>query len=313
MKARASIFRYELADRVDELAMDPRPGRVEAVFEHFERRRREVAAPEWEAFAREVIHSDPFARRLRECPYWHRAWTKPRGYAGDAEHLDHLYFGAQPGYLHDRCVSPVGRAVFDYTVRCGEGPAARERRRRIAEAVDAAAAERSGARILAVASGHLREASLCKSLPEGRIRRWACLDQDPAGLRGILPLAEHFPVVSPVCTSVRQLLLGQLYDGHPYDLCYSATLLDSLDDRVAELFVARLFRMLAPGGRLLLANHAEGAPERGFAEGVGDWWMHHRSEERMRALTTHLPGAEAAVETYRGDGDRIVYLDVRRA
>jgi len=312
MKVKASIFRYELADRVDELVMDPSPARVEAVFEHFERRRREVPTPDWEAFVRDVIHSDPFATRLRECPYTHRVWTKPRGYAGDAELLDYLYFGEGPDYIHDSDVSPVGRAVFDYCVRGGAGEAVRERRRRIAEAVDAAAAERPGARVLAVASGYLREASWCKSLPDGRIRRWVCLDQDPASIRGMLPLAERFRTVSPACVPVRRLLLGKLDDRSRYDVCYVPDLLESLDERTAELLVIRLFRMLAPGGRLLLANNAPGIPERGYTEAVGDWWRIYRTEEQLRALTTHLPEAETSIAVYRDDADRILYLDLRR-
>jgi SAM-dependent methyltransferase len=309
-----SAVRAQLDTYRDRLLAAPSRESVAEVFRHLELQRLQMDDAAWRCLQRQVIQPHPLLPLLRECPYTRRAWAKPRGYAGDASLLDYLYFGTRRDYAHDRAVSALGKIVFSETVGCGAGEAVRERRRRIADAVDASAEARPGARVLSIASGFIREAALCKSLAAGQLRRWTCIDQDAESIRGILPLAERFPEVEPIRGSINRLLSGQLDPRGPYDLCYAAGLLDYLDVDVARLLVACLFELLAPGGRLLLANFAEGVPERAFMECVADWWLVYRNHAEMESLADGVsPRSIASMETYRDDADRMFYLDLRRA
>jgi extracellular factor (EF) 3-hydroxypalmitic acid methyl ester biosynthesis protein len=53
---------------------------------------------------------------LQQDPYTHRAYTKPRGYAGDAVMMDYVY-QSMPGYS----MSPMGAGVFKATTRVSMG------------------------------------------------------------------------------------------------------------------------------------------------------------------------------------------------
>lgn len=306
-----------LADRLDgwrqALLEGPTREAVSDIFSGLERMRRRLSDTHWRALVHRLVHPHPIVPLLHECPYSRRAYLKPRGYAGDATLLDYLYFGTHPAYVHDRAVTPLGRTIFSETVGCGAGEAVRERRRRIADAIDAVSAEAAPARVLSIASGFAREAALCKSLLQGRLRLWTCLDQDAESVRGLLALAESRPEIRPLRASIRALLSDELDAGGPYDLCYAAGLLDYLDESVARLLLGRMFELLSPGGRLLVANFASETAERAFMEAIGDWWLHYRTQDQMWSLASVLPDRSVrSVEIYHDDTGRMIYLDVRR-
>ena len=57
------------------------------------------------------VREHPVFGILREDPYTDRAYSKPRGYPGDAEMLDLVYFGLEDAFAHDRATSDRGRAI----------------------------------------------------------------------------------------------------------------------------------------------------------------------------------------------------------
>ena len=56
--------------------------------------------------------------------------------------------------------------------------------------------------------------------------------------------------------------------------------------------VKRLQVAIAPGGELVIGNFSRANPSRSYMELVGEWNLHHRSEDQLRELALQA-GADA--------------------
>lgn len=262
---------------------------------------REAVVPRARAHpVRELVHEDPLTRRVYE---------KPRGYPGDAVMLDYIY-----GRPHPEIEVPQGRGreILRFNLETPAARAVRDRRRRLAAAIDRAAAERLGARVLAVASGHLREVELSEALARRDVSELVAFDQDEQSLSLVASEYSQLPVTVRA-GSVRDLLSGRACY-RDYDLVYAAGLLDYLSQPTARRLVAVLFRSLRPGGRVLVANFAEGIPGAGYMEAFMDWFLVYRSECEMFDLLDEIPPSERAEVLLSSDAaQNILYLEVARA
>jgi hypothetical protein len=243
----------------------------------------------WETFVRDECLPHPAADRLREDPFIQRTYAKPRGYAGDAVMLDLIYGETR--------VPPettaLGRALYAVNVEADACRSVRERRAILTAAIDAAAARApGGARILSLACGHLREAQSSTAVRDGAIAAFHAVDQDPLSIA--LLHREHAPLgVTPEVGSVRDVLRGTVrHEG--LTLAYAAGLYDYLPAPVAARLTRRLFEMLAPGGRLLVANFCPELVDVGVMEGVMDWRLIYRDEREVEAFAAELPEGEVA-------------------
>src|SRR5690606_9197406 len=97
---------------------------------------------------KELLHEDPFTRR---------AFTKPRGYAGDAPLLDFIY-GREEHWPVPEGTTPRGRMIFEYTTMAPASAGSRARRGFVADKIDELAVQVDQPHLLSIACGHLREA-----------------------------------------------------------------------------------------------------------------------------------------------------------
>ena len=165
--------------------------------------------------------------------------------------------------------------------------------------------------ILSVACGHLREAALCRGVKGGLAGRFVALDQDELSLDVVdRDLGDHGVVTN--CSSIKALFRGELA-GERFDLIYSTGLYDYLDDKIATRLTARLFEMLRPGGRLVLANFLPDLYCAGFMETFMGWELIYRTPEQVAALVDTVAVDQVAHRrTYVERNANIVFLDVAR-
>lgn len=208
--------------------------------------------------------------------------------------------------------SDMGKAVFGYTAGSGRSPqAVRHRRSAIASIVDEISARRGNARILAIASGHLREVELSEAFIAGAVQEWVAVDQDEASL---LECNRSYggAVVRPIKGSVRQILTKKLSLGK-FDLIYAAGLLDYLTDSVAEALLSRMFEMLKPNGKIMIANFASGFIDAGYMEAFMDWRLIYRSQQEVRTIVESLGDRGAAdIQVFNDPWNAIVYATVNK-
>lgn len=254
-----------------------------------------VAPEAWRAFCRAHVHGHPAHALLLRDPYTRRAYTKPRGYAGDAVMLDYVYGCGAPPDLGD----PVAAGVFAFTTGTTPAQAVRHRRSRLADTVDALADERGRpVHVLSVAAGHLREVESSAAAAAGQVGRYVALDQDAESLAEVAARYGRLGVEVAHGT-VRSLIRGDLqFSG--FDLVYAAGLLDYLDGPTAVALLRALRSSLGDGGRVLVANFAEGLALSTYMEAFMDWHLVYRSENDLYALAEAggLVAPEVSVDPY---------------
>jgi len=271
--------------------------------------RRESDPENWPAHVRYCL-SHPVCQLLYQDPFTNRAFTKPRGYAGDAVMMDYIYgLGEAVPAAHE--ATPLGRAVFQYLGDRPSPKAVRFRRRLIAELIDGVA-DRGGSSVLAIAAGHLREVELSAAVHSGKLREFVAFDQDEASMA--LVEREYTRLgIRTMPGSVRQILAGNVSLGQ-YDFVYAAGLFDYLNESAAAALTRRMFDMTRPGGLMLIPNFLSGIEDSGYMEAVMDWKLIYRDHADMQALADVLPrNAVADCRIFNDDDDAIVFLLVRKA
>jgi SAM-dependent methyltransferase len=266
---------------------------------------------EWRDLSAETILKHKIADALFQCPLTRRSNQKPRGYAGDAELLDHIYgLGAAVSAPHP--ASLAGQIYF-YTVNSPACRAVRRRREILAEEIDAIAQRTAPrkAEILSIACGHLREIELTAAAAAGSIGRFVALDQDDESLSVIDNAYAAFGVEATKGT-VRNIISKKIAFEN-FDFVYAAGLFDYLADPIAMRLIERMFGFLRPGGRMLIANFTPAGPDVGYMETFMDWWLILRTADDMRRLIGTIPKDEvSSVEVFEDEAGTIVYATVEK-
>lgn len=238
-----------------------------------------------------------FVPQFFGCPAMRRIIEKPEGYAGDYQQIRYINMEENVGdTIYDRFVHHLLR-------RTPLRPTILSRQRTLTGAVLDAVATGKPAKIVAIASGPVIE--LCDFLREtphfSQPVELVLLDQDPGSLafaqdaidRTLASRSDVLPVrVTCVHSSVRQILKPDdeaqaaflqrvLGDA---TLLYSAGLFDYLPDKVAIFFVLALFRLLAPGGELIIGNLRESPASTWMLEFALAWFLIYREHEDMNGL-----------------------------
>jgi extracellular factor (EF) 3-hydroxypalmitic acid methyl ester biosynthesis protein len=250
-------------------------------------------------------------------PFTARAATKPRGYAGDAVMMDYIYSATPP-----EGTSPIGRDVFSATTRAGMGLSVVYRRHLLRSLIDDTVVVHERPRLLSVAAGHCRELQGSLALHPGFAGEFVAVDQDGLSCTEV-EASTRGSRVQVVHGGVRELLAAASEGGEPtlaarlgsFDLIYSAGLYDYLPEALAKRLTRRLFQMLRPGGRLLVANFVPGGSGRGYMELFMDWTLILRDEAEMRAIAGYATaaGGAAGVESFLDPHRNVVYVELRRA
>jgi hypothetical protein len=301
----------------------PEIGGLEAVYEDISRghiaagledlfedlsTRRDEDSESWPDFARDCL-AHPLRRLLHQDPFTYRAFSKPRGYAGDAVMMDYIY-GLGEAATAASGATPLGRAIFAHMSTRPSACAVRFRRRLLASLIDRTAA-RGGDSVFALAAGHLREVDLSRAVQNGQITRFVAMDQDTASLDVVA--RDYSRVgINAVVGSVRHILAGKAQPGS-FDVVYAAGLFDYLGASVATALTRKLFDMTRPGGTLLIPNFKTGARDTGYMEAFMDWRLIYRNHDDMRALALSLPANSVEhCDVFDDDDNTITFLQLSK-
>jgi hypothetical protein len=288
-------------------------GRIEEgmdeLFPALQARRLELGDGAWDELARLCLEH-PVRQLLHEDPFTYRAFSKPRGYAGDAALLDYIY-GQEEGWPAPEA-SEMGTSIFAAITCASACEAVRARRGFIADLVDRVADEVPHPHILSIAAGHLREALICAAVKRRKFGRYVALDADRESLVEVQRSCGRYGV-EPVAASIRQLLTHRVDLGH-FDCVYATGVFDYLPLPVAQRLTSAMFQMLRPRGQLLVANFLPGIPDVGYMESFMDWKLIYRNRGDMIQLADQIP--QAAIRDIRivaEENQNVIFLLVTRA
>lgn len=290
-------LRQHLTTQLDAVERQLRRGEVseamERLFLTLGRFQQQLKAEQWRE-AIENCRRHRLLSALLEDPLIRHAFTRPRGYPGDAELLDLIYYGPDGSYPRTKSPSALGREIFSYLFDAPAAQAVRERRRLIAKLVTATVGRLPRPRLLAVAAGHLREFELLESHVAEQLGEWVALDQDAESLQQI-ERSYGRSAIRTVHASVKDLLRPTCGFGE-FDFVYAAGLYDYLTDSFAQRLTQHLFGMLRPGGQLLVANFVPGIRDRGFMEAYLRWDLIYRSPAKVREVAALVSNETCAID-----------------
>jgi hypothetical protein len=264
---------------------------------------------EWRKFIA-VAQTHRVMSLLHRDPFTYRAFSKPRGYAGDAVMMDFIY-GREEYWPIPPC-DAIGEHIFNFTTQAPASEGVRSRRAHIAARIDRLAEDIRRPHIMAIASGHLREVNLSSAIRRRKTGRIVALDADAQSLAEVDRCYGRYGVET-VTASFREMLGGGRRAGE-FDFVYSTGLFDYLNQKSARRLVTGMFKMLRPGGTLLVANFLPNVRDIGYMETFMGWDLIYRSRSEMVDLTMDIPEEDVdevlvLSEEYRN----IVFLELVRS
>jgi extracellular factor (EF) 3-hydroxypalmitic acid methyl ester biosynthesis protein len=269
------------------------------------------------------LHGFYFRRQLwtyiLACPFTARATLKPRGYAGDSKLMRMIYLN---DYQGDTTYSKI---THKHAV---EHTAAQSVRNRI-ELIAGILKKRSDAarqssmekiKVLSVACGPAFELKQILQSPQDFQRyRFTLFDQDATALSEAADVSAEIenefgrsPAVEYIQGSVRSMLFSRQlrHKWGQFHFIYSMGLFDYLNTRVATAVVDRMYRLLKPGGELVVGNFHITNPSKYYMQYWGDWHLIHRTESEMRELSPQ--NSEATVSILYDDTGSQMFLYITK-
>jgi extracellular factor (EF) 3-hydroxypalmitic acid methyl ester biosynthesis protein len=214
-----------------------------------------------------------------------RAFSKPRGYAGDYATIEMIYQDTADG---DGRLGPL---IDRWTLELPAAQAVKNRRSLLAEGIRDVAARWPAAepvRVTSLASGPAREFFDVLTAADAPNLIATCVDIDHEALAYAseiaqqLGLSDHFTFAQD---NVVRLTQGR---GHtalgPQALVYSVGLTDYLQDAFVVTLIDWAYELLLPGGTLIIGNVVPSNPTRAFMDHILEWVLIHRSEDELREL-----------------------------
>jgi len=268
----------------------------------------DLPANEWSKFGTLALEH-PICEILHQDPFSYHSFSKPRGYSGDADLLDFIYGHRLPSPE----TSEAGREIFAYTARTAPAPlSVQQRLTLVAGKIDETAEKFLNVRIMSVACGHLREAELSVAVQERQLDCLIGLDADQQSIASVRDRLGDRPDLALRNTNITELLAGRIKGGGNH-LVYSLGLYDYLEDRLATRLTNGLFKLLAPGGTLLIANFMPHLHDAGYMEAFMNWSLIYRKPEDLPLLLDRIdPALIAETKTYLDEPGNIAYLEVVR-
>jgi extracellular factor (EF) 3-hydroxypalmitic acid methyl ester biosynthesis protein len=272
-------------------------------------RRQNSSDQEWAEFVSMCLHH-PIKELVHQDPFTHRAFTKPRGYAGDAVLLDYIY-GREEHWPLPEGISDLGRQIFEYTTAAHAPEGVRARREFIANLLDQMVEAQDRPHVLSIAAGHLREVILSSAVRRRKLGRFVALDSDIGSLEEVDRCYSCYGV-EVVPASIRQLLSHKAVQGD-FDLVYSTGLFDYLQASTAQRLTSTMFEMLRPRGRLLVANFLPGIADIGYMESFMDWKLLYRTRHEMLEVSAGIPQADIRdIRIFTEENQNIIFLQITK-
>jgi len=243
------------------------------------------------------LHGYYFRKQLwnyiLSCPFTARATLKPRGYPGDSELMWMVYLNTYQGD------STFSKLTHKHAVEHTAAQSVRYRITLIAQMLNnlvnsspMPASDRF--KVLSVGCGPAVELQqILKSPQDCEKYHFTLFDQDSAALSEAAEVASGIdknlgapPAVEYVQGSVRLILFTRQLKQKwgQFHFIYSMGLLDYLNSRVAAAVLDRLYRLLKPGGELVVGNFHVSNASRYYMQYWGDWVLLHRTEEEFKSL-----------------------------
>ena len=219
-------------------------------------------------------------------------FTKPHGYAGDFEMLDKIYLHYMSHYSHLR-------KWDEYFHSTAATNAVRNRKIYFLELLHSLESLRVNLKfekfdILNVASGSGRDLLEFFQYNSSAELFFDCIEYDEKAITYAKNLcSNNLSKISFYRANALKFMTDK-----KYRLIWSAGLFDYFDDETFKVLLTRYYSMLSKDGELVIGNFSDYNPTRNYMEIIGEWFLNHRSKEKLIALA-HDSGLSASSITVK--------------
>ncbi len=237
-------------------------------------------------------------------PFGARSVLKPRGYAGDSKVMRMIYLN---NYQGD---STFAKLMHKHAVEVIAAQSVRNRIALIAQKIthsqnDSRISAPDKFEVLSVGCGAAFELqNIIKSSQDCDRFQFTLFDQDSSALSEASEVVSDIknrlrktPQVDFIQGSVRTMLFSRQLKQKwgQFHFIYSMGLFDYLTFRVARAVLERLYRLLKPGGEMIIGNFHVSNPSRYYMEYWVDWVLLHRTEKEFRSMLDSISPAETSM------------------
>ena len=243
------------------------------------------------------LHGFYFRKQLwnyiLSCPFTARSTMKPRGYAGDSGLMRMVYLNDYQGD------STFSKITHKHAVEHTAARSVRYRTTLITQMLHKSKnflplSSPNKFKVLSVACGPAFELKqILKSPQDCAYYKFTLFDQDSAALSEAAEVASGIekklglaPALEYVQGSVRLMLFSRKIRQKwgQFHFIYSMGLFDYLNSRVATAVLDRLYRLLKPGGELVVGNFHVSNSSKYYMQYWGNWVILHRTEVEFKGL-----------------------------
>lgn len=230
------------------------------------------------------------------------ALLKPKGYPGDYEMIDRIY----TNHLSEH---PDHRKWDLYFQNHAAPKAVRNRKEYFKNVIRQAIRPGYKLSLLNVASGPARDlAELYQSLPNPELLTTTCIEMDEDAIEYAKKLTIDF--AEKICFIEANIL--RYHASEKYDLIWSAGLFDYFNDKAFRMMLCRFKNWIKPDGEIIIGNFNENHnPSRGYMEIFGEWYLHHRTEEKLIDLALHVGFAKEQITVGREPENVNLFLHIK--
>ena len=201
------------------------------------------------------------------------ALRKVHGYAGDFEIIDRIY----QRYIS----SNPALANWDHFYHRQPAPkAVRNRKTYFHDLLDRHSARCNSLGVLKIASGPGRSMFEWLSAHPDASITIDCVELDATAIDYAKNLNK--PFLDRIAFEKTNAL--RYKPARTYDLIWAAGIFDYFNNAIFCRMIRRLMPALASGGELVIGNFSDYNPSRAYMELLGEWRLHHRSGDKLRAL-----------------------------
>jgi len=196
--------------------------------------------------------------------------SKPYGYAGDFMIIDKIY--REQITADDRFVK------WDiFWNNHSAAKAVRNRKDYFIKTISERIAANKPLRLLNVASGPARDLfELYQTIPNESLST-TCVEADKTAIN----FAENLNKDNAKQVEFIHQNIFRFNTDKKFDIVWSAGLFDYFDDAIFTKLVRKFISWTKPGGEVIIGNFSTQNPSRNYMELVGDWFLHHRSEQQL--------------------------------
>lgn len=262
----------------------------------------------WNSFTRKCL-DHPLRKIIHHDIFTERAFSKPRGYAGDAVMMDYIY---KLGEINSDInkMNEIGKAIYDYTSSSLPATCSvRIRREIIANKIDELTENINQPHILSVACGHLREAEISQSVKNNKIGRYVAFDYD---LKSLNIVKEDYNKYGIECVqgNIKDVVSGKS-QLDKFDFIYTAGLYDYLSQGIARKVTEKLFNSLNSGGKLLIGNFLPNIIDVGYMETFMDWKLIYRDPYDMEDMAEDIESSQIKYKhTFIEENKNVIFLEI---